>query len=125
MSSNRTKKLNSLLKEILSEVIIREVRNPLVARLITITQVEITKDLRQAKVYISVIGTEKERAETIQGLTSAAGYISSLASKKVTIRYFPSLSFKLDTTVDKQMQIESALKKIKEEKELRKMQPIT
>ncbi|MBI3211835.1 MAG: ribosome-binding factor A [Simkania negevensis] len=66
MSTNRTKKLNSLLKEVLSEVIIREVRNPLVARLITITQVEITKDLRQAKVYISVIGTEKERAETIQ-----------------------------------------------------------
>lgn len=122
MNGNRIKRLNSLLKEVLSDVIIREVRNPLVAKLVGVTHVEVTRDLRQARVYVSVIGSEKERLETIKGLTSAGGYISSLASKQVAIRYFPSLSFELDTTVDKQMQIECALKKIEKEKECRKTQ---
>jgi len=117
--TKRTERLNSLLKEVLSEVIREDVKNPNVAELITITEVDITKDLHHAKVYISVIGTEQQRKETIDALQSAAGFISTIASKKVVMRYFPSLKFILDTTVDKQMKIDSLLKKIEEEKQSR------
>jgi len=117
--TKRTERLNSLLKEVLSEVVRQDVKNPHVSELITITEVEITKDLHYAKVYVSVIGDEKERKETIDALQSAAGFISTMASKKVVMRYFPSLKFILDTTVDEQMKIDSLLKKIDEEKKSR------
>jgi len=117
----RTERLNSLLKEVLSEVIRTDVKNPHVGTLITITTVEITKDLHHAKVYVSVIGPEKERKKTIVALQSAAGFISITASRKVVMRYFPALKFILDTTVDQQMKIDSLLKKIEEERESREI----
>lgn len=115
----RTDRLNSLLKEVISEVIKRDVRNPHVKELITVTRVEITKDLRQAKVYISVIAPENEKMETIAALNSASGFIAVNSSKKVVMRYFPELIFKLDDSVDKHMRIENLLNKISEERESR------
>ncbi len=119
MITKRTKRINSLLKEVLTEVIKDNVRNPNVSTLFTITSVDITKDLTLAKVYLSVIGTEIERQLTFEALQSASGFISVLASKKVTLRYFPTLIFKLDTSVDQHMKIDSLLKKINLEKEAR------
>lgn len=119
MTKNRIPRLNSLLKEVISEVIHREVRNPLVHTLITVMQVEVSGDLQHAKVHISVIGNEKEKKDTLQALQSAAGFISVLASKKVDLRYFPTLTFKLDTSVEKQMKIDALLDKVKEEEKIR------
>ena len=119
MSVNRTDRLNSLLKEVISDVIRQEVRNPHVNELLTITHVEITKDLHYAKVYVSVIGSETEKQETLMALNSAAGFIAVNASKKVVMRYFPALTFKLDDSVEKHMRIEKLLGKISQERETR------
>ena len=117
--TKRTQRLNSLLKEVISEVISKEVRNPNVAEFISVTEVDISKDLHHAKVYISVLGTDLQRKDTIAALESAAGFIGVHASKKVVMRHFPTLTFRLDTSVDKQMKIDSLLKKIQSEKEAR------
>jgi len=117
--TKRVKRLNSLLKEVISEVIRKEVRNPYVAEFITVTAVDISKDLTHAKVYIGVLGTDQERKETVQALTTAAGFIGIHASKKVVMRHFPTLTFRLDTSVDNQIRIDSLLKKIHEEEEHR------
>jgi len=114
MSTKRVKRLNSLLREVISEVIRKEVRNPHVSSLTTVTEVDISSDLRHAEISISVIGNDKERLETIAALNSAAGYISTKASGLVVLRYFPALTFKLDTSVDRQLRIDSVLKEIKE-----------
>ena len=119
MTRERTNRLNSLLKEVISEVIKRDVKNPHVNELITVTRVEITKDLHFAKVYVSVIGSDADKAETLAALNSAAGFIAVNSSKKMVIRYFPALSFKLDDSVDKHMRIETLLKEIAEEKKNR------
>ena len=119
MTRQRIDRLNSLLKEVISDVIRKEVRNPHVKELLTVTRVEITKDLHHAKVYISVIGTQAEKESTIAALQSAAGFIAVAASKKVVMRYFPELLFKLDDSVDKQIRIDSLLHKIQEEKQSR------
>lgn len=119
MAVKRTDRLNSLLKEVISEVIKREVRNPHVAELVTVTRVQISKDLRHAKVFISVIGTEQQKAETIDALASAAGFIAVQSSQKVVMRYFPELIFKLDDSVEKHMRIEELLGKISQERESR------
>jgi ribosome-binding factor A len=123
MARNRIARLNSLLKEVLSEVIRGDVRNPRVAQFVTVTSVDITSDLQHAKVSISVIGTCQQKEETIKALQSAAGFIAIQSSKKVVMRYFPSLTFKLDTSVEQQIRIDALLGKIKEEQDSRKTPP--
>lgn len=115
----RTDRLNSLLKEVISEVIHKEVKNPLVHDLTTVTRVEITKDLRYAKVYVSIIAEDKERQETLEALNSGSGFIAVQSSNRVTMRYFPALQFKLDDSVDKHMRIEELLAEIHDEQENR------
>lgn len=119
MATQRTDRLNSLLKEVISDVIRKQVRNPHVNELVTVTRVEITKDLHYAKVYISVIGTSEQKTETINALQSAAGFIAVQSSKQVVMRYFPELQFKLDDSVEKHMRIEELLEEIAEEKQKR------
>lgn len=123
MPVNRTDRLNSLLKEVISDVIRKDVRNPRVVELVTVTRVQITKDLRHAKVYISVIGAEQDKVETIEALNSAAGFIAVQASHQVVMRYFPELVFKLDDSVEKHMRIEELLNKLSKERETRPDSP--
>lgn len=117
MPKQRTDRLNSLLKEVIDEVIRRDVRNSGVHELMTVTRVSITKDLHFAKVYISVIGTPADKERTVHALQSAAGFIAVQASKKVVMRYFPALKFLLDDSVDRHMRIDSLLHQLAEERE--------
>lgn len=119
MLKQRTDRLNSLLKEVITEVIRNDVRNPHVNELIAVTRVEITKDLHYAKVFISVIGDEKQKAETIKALNSAAGFIAVHSSKKVVMRYFPELTFHIDNSVEKRMHIDKLLQDIDKERKTR------
>lgn len=119
MKPRRTDRLNSLLKEVLSEVIHRDVKNPHLPHWITVTQVEITRDLRHAKVFVSVMGDQAAKQLALTTLKSAAGFIAVAASKKMVIRYFPALTFKLDESVDRQIRLETVLHEIHEEQETR------
>jgi len=119
MEKKRIPRLNSLLKEVLAEVVRTEVKDPRMAPLVTVTSVDISKDLHHAKVFVSIIGTDIEKRETLEALTSAAGFIGVNAAKKVTMRYFPTLTFKLDTTVDEQLKIDALIEKIRREEDTR------
>lgn len=123
MVKNRIPRLNSLLREVFSEVILKEVRNPQVHPLVTVTAVDISCDLQHAKVYVSVIGTPVEKESTVKALQSAAGFIAVHASKKVVMRYFPTLIFKLDNSVEKQIHIDSVLDQIHTEQKTRATPP--
>lgn len=119
-TGKRPKRLNSLLKEVISEVIHKEVKDPRLHPLVSVTEVDITNDLQHAKVYISVIGTQAEKESSLAVLQSAAGFIAITASKKVTMRYFPALTFKLDTSLEQHLHIDSLLNKIREEQDARR-----
>jgi ribosome-binding factor A len=113
METRRTKRLNSLLKEVISEVIRKDVRNPDVNEFVTVTRVDVSKDIRHAKVFISLIAPDlKERERSVVALQHAAGFIAVSAAKLVVLRHFPTLTFVLDTSVDKQMRIEALLQDI-------------
>lgn len=116
MTKQRTDRLNSLLREVITEVIKKDVRNPHVSEMTTVTRVDITKDLRHAKVYVSIMGSPADKIITLEALQSAAGFIAVNSSHKVTMRFFPELTFILDDSVDKHMRIESLLEEIKQEK---------
>lgn len=115
----RTDRLNSLLKEVIAEVIMRELRNPKISTLLTVKKVEITKDLHHAKVYISMLGSDLEKKETLKALKSAAGFISVHAAKKVIMKYFPALTFHIDDTIEDEIRIHNLLEKIHEEQQSR------
>src|SRR5262249_31220792 len=117
--TRRVQRLNSLLKQVISDVIHTEVKNPHLPQLVTVTHVEITKDLRHAKVYVSVIGDDKAKKEALGALQSAAGFIGVHASKEVVMRYFPVLTFILDDTVDKQMRIDELIGQLEQERRSR------
>lgn len=117
MKRDRSKRLNSLLKEVLSEVIKEDVRHPLVSEFITVTDVKISKDLRNATIYISVIGNADDKKNTVKALRQSAGFISKMASKKVVLKYFPSLFFKLDNSIENFIKIEEKLEDIRKKDE--------
>lgn len=110
--TRRVEKLNSLLREVIALVIRRDVNNPDVHPLTTVSRVEVTDDLSYAKVFLSIIATDAEKKKTIDALRTAAGFIGSTASHEVTLRYFPKLSFYLDETVDQLARIDAVLAQI-------------
>ncbi|MCX6990283.1 MAG: 30S ribosome-binding factor RbfA [Chlamydiae bacterium] len=123
MAIKRAVRLNSLLKEVISEVVMRDVRDPRLPQFVTITGVEITNDLHYAKVSVSVIGTPEQKIKTIEALQSAAGFIAVQSSKKVVMRYFPELTFKIDDSVEQHIRIESLLSNIHKEQKSRAPNP--
>lgn len=122
MKSRRIERLNSLFKEVISDMIRKHVKNPYLPELLTITSVDVTNDLRYAKVYISVIGSDEEKKRALEILQSTARMIAHHSNKEVTVRYFPELTYLLDTELEKQYRIQSLLYNIEEEKAQRTQQ---
>jgi ribosome-binding factor A len=116
MKKNRLARVNSLLKEVIFEVIQKEVRNPNVSTFVSVTNVETTADLHHAKVSISLIASDEEKSRVLSALNSAAGFIAVHAAKKVKLRYFPALTFKLDTSLEEQLRIQKILGDIEHER---------
>ncbi len=119
MKKNRLARVNSLLKEVIFEVIQKEVRNPNVTTFVSITHVDTSADLHHAKVYISLISSEEEKSRVLAALNSAAGFIAVHAAKKVQLRYFPELQFKLDTSSEEHMKIQQILFDLEKERSSR------
>jgi ribosome-binding factor A len=117
--TRRTDRLNSLLKEVIADVIHNKVKNPYIKKLVTVTRVDISKDLRHAKVYISVIGDDKEKEESLNALQQSSGFIAATASKQVVLRFFPDLKFILDDSAEQHARIEALLKEVESEREKR------
>jgi ribosome-binding factor A len=115
----RTDRLNSLLKEVISKVIREDIHHQNISEMITITHVEITKDLHQAKVFVSCFGTAEQKQKALASLQQAASRIGQIASKKVVMRYFPHLTFFLDEGLDQEIRIQEILHAIDKERESR------
>jgi ribosome-binding factor A len=110
----RLEKVNEELKREISEIVQYKLKDPRLG-LVTITQVEITPDLRIAKVYFSVLGSVQEEAKAEQGLQSSAGYVRKLVGEVIKMRYTPELIFKLDKTAEYSVNVFKQLEEIKNE----------
>jgi ribosome-binding factor A len=96
---NRPRRLGELLKKEISEIVMRGIKDPRIA-FVSITSVTCTHDLRHARVFISVLGTEKERKSTIAGLRSATGYIRREIAHRLSLKYTPELKFEYDDSIE-------------------------
>ena len=108
----RIARLNQLLREVIAEVIQRDLKHPDVTSLITVTVVLVNDDVEHAKVYVSLLGDEAKVKKTFEALQNSAGFIAVAASKKVSLRYFPQLHFKIDDSLKRAYRIEELLQKV-------------
>ena len=111
MGELRVRKIQEFIKQEVSKLILRELKDPRIG-FITVTDARITGDLREATVYVSLFGSDAEKADTLKALKSANGYIRSEVGKRLGIRYSPTIEFKEDTSLDYGMKIDKILRDI-------------
>lgn len=94
-------------------------KDPRIVGLVTVTGVDVTPDLRHARVFVSIMGTDEEKKATLEGLDSLAGHLRSQVGRALRLRVAPEIAFKLDETVARAARIESLLAQVREEMESR------
>lgn len=104
MKSHRLARVNEVVRETAANAILFELKDPRVKG-VTVTRAEVSADLQHAKVFVSVMGTEKEQQLTLHGLKSAAGFIQTRLAKELTTRYVPHITFVVDEGVKKSVEI--------------------
>lgn len=111
MNSRRTARVSSVIREVVSNAILFELRDPRIAN-VTVTRVEASGDLQHAKVYVSVMGDEKAQTLCMHGLDSSAGYLQSKLADRVKTRYTPQLKFVLDEGVKASFEVTKILSEV-------------
>lgn len=104
MPSHRNQRMAEAIREVVATAILFEVADPRVHS-VTVLRVEVSGDLRQAKVYVSIMGTESERRRALAGLNHAAGFIQARVANRLQTRFTPVLGFKLDDSVKKSVEL--------------------
>jgi ribosome-binding factor A len=103
-NSRRRERLGALIEEILSDLI-RQMKDPRVAGLVSVARVQVTPDASVARVFISIMGSEDERKGTIRALEHATGFLRSQLGQQLTIRHVPQLQFTLDRSIEEGDQV--------------------
>jgi ribosome-binding factor A len=98
--SRRTERLNHLLRQEITDLLQREAKDPRLSVMVSVTRVSVSSDLRYAKVFVSVMGTEEEKKGLLAGLRAASGFLRRELSGRLSIRYTPELSFFYDDTME-------------------------
>jgi len=113
MPTQRQLRVNNLLQQEIASILRREITDPHVG-FVTITGVEVSVDLRHARVFVSVLGDETAKKESMSALVRARNFIRGLLGDLLDLRYIPALRFQLDETAEKAQQMEILLNKVAE-----------
>ena len=117
--SHRQEKLGEQIAEDISDLIRTRVKDPRIG-FVSVTRVEVSGDLRHAKVYVSVMGSPEERKATMQGLNKATGFLRHELASRLTLRYMPEIAFKLDNSIEEGSRVLELINKVSKEDEERK-----
>ena len=110
----RSNRVAEQMKKELGELITRKIKDPRVG-FVTVTDVEVTGDLQQATVYITSLGNERERKETLEALVRASGFIRSEIGKRIRLRRTPEIFFEFDSSVEYGNRIDTLLRQLHED----------
>lgn len=116
MAKYRGNRINEEMRKEISSIIQNDIRDPRLTAMISVTKVDVTKDLRYAKVYISLFGNEDSKKGTLDALKSSSGFIRREIGHRINLRYTPEIIIELDNTIEHGMHIDSLLQQIKEKK---------
>jgi ribosome-binding factor A len=112
MPSRRIEMLNEQFKREISGIVQRELRDPGISGLVSITSVEISPDLRHANVFVSVLGGQPEREVAVAALARASGFVRHELASRLTLRYTPTLTFRADVSIERGERIMELLREV-------------
>lgn len=101
----RSGRLGEEIRKIISDLMRKELKDPRIDTLTSVTAVDVTSDNSYATVYLSVLGDDEKKRDTLEAFKSAAGFIRNRIGKSVKIKHIPELTFKIDTSLDYGMHI--------------------
>lgn len=112
MSEQRAHRVGEEIKREFSDILRNDFKDPRVAGLVSVTGVQVTRDLRHAKIFVSVFGKEEEQKGTLEILSRAAGFFRTEIGKRIRLRHTPEISVALDTSIAYGAHINQLLKDI-------------
>ncbi|QZY56796.1 30S ribosome-binding factor RbfA [Crassaminicella profunda] len=112
MGYQRTNRISEEIKKLVSTMIRNELKDPRISTLTSIVEVDVTRDLRYANIFISVYGSQEEKENTIKALKSASGFIRKEIGKKLKLRYTPEPIFNIDTSIEKGIYMSNLINKV-------------
>ena len=116
MGQLRMERVQELMKQELSKIILQDLKDPRIG-FVTVTAVDVSSDLRNAKVYVSLMRSEQQIADSWRGLQSSRGFLRREIGHRVRLRYTPELTLELDKSVDYGVHIQELLQQIKKDEE--------
>lgn len=108
MASGRMRRVDEAVRAVLSDAIARDLKDPRIG-FVTVTGVRTSPDLRHARVFVTVLGTQDIRTTTLEGLRSAHGFLQGRIAKELSLKHTPALSFEYDESTDRGMRISELL----------------
>jgi ribosome-binding factor A len=112
MNKNRVNRISEEVRKVVSELLFNGLKDPRVSSMTTVTKVEVTRDLSFANIYISVLGDEVEKENSLAGLESAKGYIRKEIGSRIDLRYVPLPIFHLDESIEKGIQMSKLIEEV-------------
>ena len=110
MSRQRTQRVAGSIKEEVSDILRLELKDPRLAKMTSITSVEVSRDLSHARIYVSIYGNGEEQKSILKILVKAAGFIRSELGKRIRLRHVPELEFRLDRSLEYGAHIDHVLR---------------
>ena len=115
MANYRGGRINEEVRREVSNIIQNEIKDPRLTAMVSVTAVKVSKDLRYAKVFVSIFGkNEEEKNETFAALKSASGYVRREVGQRMNLRNTPQIIFELDDSISYSMRIEELIDKVKD-----------
>lgn len=114
MAKYRAGRINEEMKKEISNIIRSDIKDPRLSAMVSVTNVDVTKDLRYAKVFISVFGNEESKNATLTALKSSAGFIRREVGHRINLRYTPEIIIELDESIERGMHIDELIHSIRE-----------
>jgi len=105
----RAYRVADMIKKEMAYMLLGEIKDPRIHGLVTVMNVEVSPDLKHAKIFVAVSGTEQDKKEVLQGLQQAKGFIRTTLAHRIEMRQIPQLNFVIDTTLEQQLHLEDVL----------------
>lgn len=110
--SRRTERVNQLIRAEICSLLLRDVKDPRVCGLITITEVSTSPDFRSAKVFFSIMGNDEDKEKAVKGLAAATGFMRRELAQRLKLRHIPELTFCLDESIEHGYHVLELMKQI-------------
>jgi ribosome-binding factor A len=112
--SRRAERVAEGIREEVARFLSTDAKDPRIQGLVTVTAVEVPPDLRAARIFVSIMGSEEEKSSTLEGLDSLATYLRGILARTLRLRFAPEIEFRLDPSIERAARIEALLSRIKD-----------